>query len=74
MVDGQGRAVFRRHAEVLATELDRIRPPLWLHGHIAPATISDWRVDHDGTIVANATPVLLVEILSPASDEPTAID
>ena len=54
--------------------LDRIRPPLWLHGHIAPATISDWRVDHDGTIVANATPVLLVEILSPASEEPTAID
>jgi uncharacterized protein len=54
--------------------LDRIRPPLWLHGHIAPATVRDWRVDHDGTIVANATPVLLVEILSPAGPEPLAID
>jgi hypothetical protein len=46
--------------------LDRIRPPLWLHGHVHPASVEEWRLDHDGSTVVNVTGAVLVEIEPPA--------
>lgn len=45
--------------------LDRIRPPLWLHGHVHPASVEGWRLDHDGSTVVNVTGAVLVEIEPP---------
>lgn len=45
--------------------LDRIRPPLWLHGHVHPASVEEWRLDHDGSTVVNVTGAVLIEIESP---------
>jgi uncharacterized protein len=42
--------------------LDRIRPPLWLHGHVPPASVEAWRVQHGPTTVVNATGAVLVEL------------
>lgn len=46
--------------------LDRTRPPLWLHGHVPPASVDAWRLDHDGTIVVNATGAVLLELRPPS--------
>jgi hypothetical protein len=45
--------------------LDRWRPPLWLHGHVPPASVEGWRVTHDGTEVVNVTGAVLIEIRPP---------
>ena len=45
--------------------LDRMRPPLWLHGHVHPASVEEWRLDHDGSTVVNVTGAVLVEIEPP---------
>ena len=50
--------------------LDRVRPPLWLHGHVPPASVEDWRIEHDGTTVVNVTGAVLVELLSPDAASP----
>jgi hypothetical protein len=42
--------------------LDRLRPPLWLHGHTNPAASTTWRHDLGGTVVANVTGAVLVEL------------
>jgi hypothetical protein len=42
--------------------LERIRPPLWLHGHVPPASVEGWRLEHGPTVVANATGAVLVEL------------
>jgi hypothetical protein len=48
--------------------LERVRPPLWLHGHTTPASVADWR-DHFGqSVVANVTGSVVVELLSPPTD------
>ena len=47
--------------------LDRVRPPLWLHGHVHPASVEAWRLDHDGTQVVNVTGAVLVEIVPPGT-------
>ena len=47
--------------------LDRWRPPLWLHGHVPPASVERWRVHHEGTDVVNVTGAVLLEI-RPAAD------
>jgi hypothetical protein len=41
--------------------LDRLAPPLWLHGHVPPASVGSWRVQHGPTTVVNATGAVLVE-------------
>ena len=46
--------------------LDRVRPPLWLHGHTHPASTASWRIDHAGSQVVNVTGAVLVEIAPPA--------
>ncbi len=46
--------------------LDRLRPPLWLHGHVTVASIRDWRDACGPTTVANVTGAVLVELLPPS--------
>jgi uncharacterized protein len=46
--------------------LERIRPPLWLHGHVDPATKLDWRTTLDGSVVANVTGSVVVELIPPS--------
>lgn len=50
--------------------LDRLRPPLWLHGHVPPASVEGWRVMHGSTTVVNVTGAVLVELTPPAGMEP----
>ncbi len=45
--------------------LDRVRPPLWLHGHTTPASVMDWRATLGRTVVANVTGSVLVELIAP---------
>jgi uncharacterized protein len=45
--------------------LDRWRPPVWLHGHVPPASVDGWRVTHDGSDVVNVTGAVLIEIRPP---------
>jgi hypothetical protein len=45
--------------------LDTLRPPLWLHGHVHPASVEAWRLDHDGSQVVNVTGAVLIEIEPP---------
>ncbi len=45
--------------------LDRLRPPLWLHGHAALAAASAWQCQHGPTTLVNVTGSVLVEIEPP---------
>ena len=45
---------------------DRLRPPLWLHGHTNPAAQADWRTTLGSTTVVNVTGSVLVELRLPA--------
>lgn len=61
------RAADRYHAGYAGYRwlLDRAHPPLWLHGHVPPASVDAWRVEHDGTEIVNATGAVLIEIHPP---------
>lgn len=50
--------------------LERVRPPLWLHGHVPPASVESWRLDHDGTTVINATGAVLLQFDPPETRTP----
>ena len=54
--------------------LDRTRPVVWLHGHVPPASVDGWRVDHDGIPVVNVTGSVLVEIVPPATSPGPSAD
>jgi len=45
--------------------LERLRPPLWLHGHTTPATVTDWRDRLGDSIVINVTGSVVVELVPP---------
>lgn len=47
--------------------LDRWRPPLWLHGHVPPASVERWSVTHAGSQVVNVTGAVLLEIVPPGA-------
>ena len=47
--------------------LERSDPPLWLHGHVSPASVDSWRVVHEQTEVVNVTGAVLVEIQPPGA-------
>jgi hypothetical protein len=49
--------------------LERREPPLWLHGHPNPASVTDWRDSFGSSVVANVTGSTLVELLPPAERE-----
>lgn len=44
--------------------LERLRPPLWLHGHVNPATITRWQEHHGPSVVANVTGSVVVELVA----------
>jgi hypothetical protein len=46
--------------------LDHLRPPLWLHGHVDPASKTDWRTRCGPTVVANVTGSVVVELVPPS--------
>ncbi len=46
--------------------LDRLAPPLWLHGHTALAACTDWRARLGPSTVVNVTGAVLVELMPPA--------
>ena len=51
--------------------LEHLRPPLWLHGHVDPATITDWQTSLGPSIVANVTGSVIVDLVPPGgSDRP----
>ena len=52
--------------------LDRTHPVAWLHGHVPPASVEGWRVDHAGTPVVNVTGSILIEIVPPVG--PATVD
>jgi hypothetical protein len=49
--------------------IDRLRPPLWLHGHTALVRrgLDDRTERHDGTLLVNVTGAMLVELEPPAT-------
>ena len=47
--------------------LDRIRPPLWLHGHTTIAAVKDWRDACGPTTVANVTGSVVFELVPPGA-------
>jgi uncharacterized protein len=49
--------------------LERVKPPLWLHGHTTPASVIDWRDSLDGSAVVNVTGSVVVELLPPGTEE-----
>jgi uncharacterized protein len=51
--------------------LDRVRPPLWLHGHTTTASVSDLSIRSGSTMVVNVTGAVLVELLPPGMTIPT---
>jgi hypothetical protein len=53
------------------TVLERLRPPLWLHGHTTRASAMAWRVQHGPTELLNVTGSVLVELLPPGRTEPS---
>ncbi len=47
--------------------LDGWRPPLWVHGHVPPASVDGWLVASAGTDVVNVTGAVLIEFRPPAA-------
>jgi len=45
--------------------LDRIHPPLWLHGHTDPASRLDWQETCGDSVVVNVTGSVVVELVPP---------
>jgi len=45
--------------------LERLHPPLWVHGHVTPASVTDWRSSVGPTVVANVTGSVLIELIPP---------
>ena len=66
---GVGDAPDRYHVGFTAYRwlLDRLAPPLWLHGHTTTASVQRLVERSGPTVVANATGVLVVELVAPAT-------
>ena len=47
--------------------LDRVRPPLWLHGHTTVASVDDLVVRAGPSTVVNVTGAIVVELVPPAA-------
>ncbi|HET6380797.1 MAG TPA: metallophosphoesterase [candidate division Zixibacteria bacterium] len=47
--------------------VDRVRPPLWLHGHTALVRrgLDDRTVRHDGTLLVNVTGAVVIDLCPP---------
>jgi uncharacterized protein len=47
--------------------LDRLRPPVWLHGHTTTASVPALLVHHGATTLVNVTGAVLLELIPPGS-------
>jgi hypothetical protein len=63
MPDGVYHRGFRGYRWLM----DRLAPPLWLHGHTPLAATSDWCVEVGRTTLINATGAVVVELLPPTA-------
>jgi predicted phosphodiesterase len=61
MPDGAFHRGFRGYRWLM----DRLAPPLWLHGHTPLAATSDWCVEVGRTTLVNATGAVVIELLPP---------
>jgi hypothetical protein len=50
--------------------LERLQPPLWLHGHTPLAGVTDWQSRCGKTTVINVTGAVVIELLPPGSGGP----
>ena len=57
--------VYHAGYEAYRFLVDRLRPPLWLHGHTNLAAVTDWTAGHGPTTLVNATGSVLVEVAPP---------
>jgi Icc-related predicted phosphoesterase len=48
--------------------VDRLHPPLWLHGHTTTASVSDLVTRADRTAVVNVTGAVLIDLFAPPPD------
>jgi uncharacterized protein len=63
---GDASDVYHKGFRAYRWLLDRVRPPLWLHGHTTTASVSELSVHSGETTVVNVTGAVLVELLPPA--------
>jgi Icc-related predicted phosphoesterase len=63
MTDGDYHRGFRGYRWLL----DRLQPPLWLHGHTPLADLTEWQHRCGKTTVVNVTGAVLVQLWSPNS-------
>jgi hypothetical protein len=61
IADGNFHRGFRGYRWLL----ERLAPPLWLHGHTPLAATGDWRIQVGRTTLVNATGAVLIELLPP---------
>lgn len=62
---GDGKDAYHRGFPAYRWLLDRLHPPLWLHGHTTVASVDDLVVHRNGSTVINVTGAVLVEIVPP---------
>lgn len=66
MPDGEYHRGFRGYRWLL----ERLQPPLWLHGHTPLADVIDWRSRCGNTTVVNVTGAVVVELRPPGAELP----
>ena len=64
--DGQYHRGFRGYRWLL----ERLQPPLWLHGHTPLADVIDWQSRCGKTTVVNVTGAVVVELRPPSAGSP----
>ena len=65
--EGAGDApdLYHRGFPAYRLVLERLRPPLWLHGHTTTASVDSLVVRSGGTTLVNVTGAVLVELVPP---------
>lgn len=64
---GDGPDLYHRGFRAYRLLLDRVRPPLWLHGHTTTASVPTLVVHAGPTTVVNVTGAIVVELTAPPS-------
>jgi len=62
---GDGPDPYHRGYDAYRWLVNRLRPPLWLHGHTTLASTENWQAKLNGTLVVNVTGSVLVELVAP---------
>ena len=64
---GDGPDAYHHGIRAYRWLLDRLRPPLWLHGHTTLATVEELVVQRGPTTVVNVTGAVLIDLVPPGS-------